>query len=165
MKPERIRIESLDPKGSLKRSWEADLVSIDETEIVLDGRFDAEVTHPDLGKIRKGTISVEHYWLNRHYNVFRFYEPDGQLKFYYCNANLLPEIANGTLRYIDLELDLIIYPDGTEQLLDESDLVDAQERFSLSDDTIRIAYDAMEAVRVLAHSGGYPFNLRRNYFD
>ena len=61
------------------------------------GVFDLEVEHPDLGIIRRGTVSYEYYWLDQWYNVFRFENPDGPLRNYYCNVNMPPVFANNVL--------------------------------------------------------------------
>jgi protein associated with RNAse G/E len=89
--------------------------------LVLDGEFDSEIEHDLLGTIPSGTHSLEYYWLDRWYNVFRFSQPNGELRNYYCNINMPPKFTNGILSYIDLDLDILVAPDFSYQILDVED--------------------------------------------
>jgi protein associated with RNAse G/E len=89
--------------------------------IVLDAQFPEEVVHELLGTIPGGTHSLEYYWLDRWYNVFRFARPDGKLRNYYCNVNVPAKFDGATLSYVDLDLDLLVDPDFSYQVLDVED--------------------------------------------
>src|SRR5215210_5537237 len=75
---------------SIRRSWQCRLLQQSGRLFVFEGVFDLDVQHDDLGIIRRGSVSYEYYWLDRWYNVFRFHEPEGQLRNYYCNINTPP---------------------------------------------------------------------------
>lgn len=81
---------------------------------VLDliGKFDHQVEHPDLGIIPAGTVSHERFYLNRWYNYFVFEQPAGTLRNYYINICLPPTVAEGVIDYVDLDIDIIVWPDG-----------------------------------------------------
>ena len=111
-------INSLKFDGSIKRSWRCQLVSTDGSELVFSGVFDQEVEHSELGLIRQGTLSLEYYWLDRWYNVFEFREPDGSLRNFYCNINMPPHFDGITLEYVDLEVDILVWPGGQVKILD-----------------------------------------------
>ena len=107
--------------GVLHRSWPAQLLRQDGSLIVLDAKFPAEVVHDLLGTIPGGTHSLEYYWLDRWYNVFRFAQPDGKLRNYYCNINVPPKFDGETLSYVDLDLDILVDPDFSYRVLDVAD--------------------------------------------
>ncbi len=107
--------------GRLHRQWPARLTAQRDTLIVLDGVFDEEIQHPLLGRIAPGTTSTEYYWTDRWYNVFRFREPDGTLRNYYCNINQPAEFDGHTLSFVDLDIDILVAPDFTYQVLDEDE--------------------------------------------
>ena len=107
--------------GVLHRSWPARLLRRDGSLIVLDAKFPDEVVHDLLGTIAGGTHSLEYYWLDRWYNVFRFALPDGNLRNYYCNVNLPPKFDGKTLSYVDLDLDILVDPDFSYRVLDVED--------------------------------------------
>lgn len=125
--------------------------------LVFEGVFDFNVSHVELGFIRRGTVSYEYYWLDRWYNVFRFHEPDGGLRNYYCNMNMPPVFENGELDYIDLDLDVLVWPDLSYKILDREDFEQNAERFGYSDE-IRVNVNAaMNDVIMLIENRKFPF--------
>ena len=135
--------------GSLKRTWNCELISRDRLHLTFIGIFDLDVDHPDLGHIKKGTISYEYYWLDRWYNIFRFCEPDGTLRNYYCNINMPPVFENGVLDYVDLDIDIVIWPDGTVVTLDEEDYQRNSERFRYPDYVVSLVNNAINELKQL----------------
>ncbi|MBL8182878.1 MAG: DUF402 domain-containing protein [Blastocatellia bacterium] len=104
--------------GSLHRSWECELISFDDEEIICRGVFEKTVEHRDLGLIHAGTISYERFWLSRWYNVFRFEEPDGTLRNHYFNISMPPTFDGSTVEFVDLDIDIVVWPDGRVFTLD-----------------------------------------------
>lgn len=119
---------------SVRRSWKALLTAWVPPLIELVGEFDRDVEHPELGLISQGTVSHEYYWLDRWYNVFRFHEPDGRFRNYYCNVNMPPKLEDGVLDYVDLEIDIVVWPGGRRDVLDRADFETSAKRFDFTDD-------------------------------
>lgn len=71
-----VSINSRKFDGKIHRSWKAEFVEQKNTLLLFVGVFDEEIRHPQLGLIRRGTVSYEYYWLDRWFNVFRFHEPE-----------------------------------------------------------------------------------------
>ena len=86
--------------------------------MVFVGEFEEEIEHSNLGVIRRGTVSHEYYWLDRWFNIFRFNEPDGDLRNFYCNINMPPHFENDVLDYVDLDIDVLVWKDFTFEILD-----------------------------------------------
>lgn len=113
-----VTINSRKFDWKIHRSWKAEILEQTDSLLSFVGEFEKEVNHPKLGVIRRGTISYEFYWLNRGYNVFRFHEPKGDLRNFYCNLNLPPKFENGVLDYIDLDVDVLVWKDFSIEILD-----------------------------------------------
>lgn len=107
------------------------------TLLVFAGVFDTAVTHADLGIIARGTISYEYYWIDRWYNIFRFHGPDGAFRNYYCNVSMPPVFENGVLDYVDLDIDVLVWPDSSHQILDEAEYEENALKFEYPE-TIRL---------------------------
>ena len=105
--------------------------------LVFAGVFETAMTHADLGVIAKGTISYEYYWLDRWYNIFRFNGPDGTFRNYYCNVSMPPVFENGVLDYVDLDIDVLVWPDSSHQILDEAEYEENALKFEYPE-TIRL---------------------------
>ena len=116
-----VRVNSYKWDGSLSRSWTGRLVEQSGPLVVLLGIFDGEIEHPEIGLIRAGTLSYEYYWLDRWYNVFRFHEPDGSFRGFYCNLSTPAKFDSGTIDFTDLDIDILIDSGFEWKLLDEDD--------------------------------------------
>ncbi len=115
---------------SIKRSWKCRLIERSDPFLLFVGEFECDVEHPDLGLIKRGTISYEYYWLDRWYNVFRFHEPNGDFRNYYCNINRPPQFGNGVLDYVDLDIDIVVWPDWRYVILDTNEYEQNSEFFN-----------------------------------
>lgn len=153
-----VTINALKYDGSLHRSWSADLVEASEPLLVFEGTFDAEIDHPEMGVIRRGTLSTEFYWLDRNYNVFRFTEPEGGLKCIYCNVNLLPTFAEGVLNYVDLDIDILLLPGMEPRVLDLDEFDNNRRIYGYPDDVVETVRRSTEDLLRLVRSGDLPFS-------
>ena len=124
--------------------------------LVFVGVFDEAVTHADLGVIAKGTISYEYYWLDRWYNIFRFHEPDGAFRNYYCNINMLPVFENGVLGYVDLDIDVLIWPDWSYQILDETEYKENALKFEYPESVMSNAANALAEIISMIENRSLP---------
>jgi protein associated with RNAse G/E len=143
--------------GLLHRTWNAELVRQEGSLVVLDAKFPAEIIHDLLGTIATGTHSLEYYWLDRWYNVFRFTQPDGQLRNYYCNINVPATFADEVLSYVDLDIDILVQPDFSYQILD---LDEFEKNSALYDYSIEVRQNAQLAVSELVkmiETRAFPF--------
>src|SRR5437868_4590277 len=98
--PKEITVRVLKHDGREYRRWHARIVERVDKMIVLDAEFEVDVSHNLVGEIPRGTRTVEYYWLDRWYNVFRFLNSDGSTRLYYCNVNTPPKFEDSVLSYI-----------------------------------------------------------------
>lgn len=77
--------------------------------------------------MRRGDRFIEMYFYQRWFNIFEIYDKDSEaLKAWYCNITRPAEIIDGALHYVDLALDLLVFPDGSMLELDEEEFIDLQ---------------------------------------
>ena len=114
-------VRSLKYDGRVHREWRARLVERRGALLVCEGVFESEVRHPLLGTVAVGTLSREYYWTDRWYSVFRFREPGGELRNYYCNVNCPAAFDGRVLSFVDLDVDVLVAPDYTYRVLDEDE--------------------------------------------
>ena len=125
---------------------------------MLDARFVQTVDHELLGSISEGTISTEYYWLDRWYNVFRFSEPTGRLLSYYCNINAPPEFDGRVLSYVDLDIDVLVQPDFSYEILDLDDFEQNARRYGYPTKIQESAQEAMAELIRLIDTRAFPFD-------
>ena len=151
-----VTINSRKFDHSLYRSWKAGLIDRDADLLVFEGVFEIDVDHPNLGFIRSGTRSVEYYWLEKWYNIFRFHEPDGAVRNYYCNIIMPPVFSGSTLDYVDLDIDVVVWPGDNYEVLDLAEYEENALLLSYPESVRSRASSALDEVVALIESGGLP---------
>ncbi len=77
--------------------------------------------------LRRGDRFVETYYADKWYNIFEMHDVDTDaLKGWYCNVTTPARIEKDRLAYIDLALDLLVYPDNSQLVLDEDEFQELQ---------------------------------------
>jgi protein associated with RNAse G/E len=130
--------------------------------VIVSGVFGPEVA----GRspiFRPGDLSVEFYWSDRWWNVTAAYEPTtGALKGYYCNVakpsrwRAEPEPI---IMYTDLDLDLIVFPDGRIELHDEDEFVQYAAQYHYPARTIERARRTVDEIIARIERRAHPFRF------
>jgi len=154
-----VTVEALNFDLSLRKSWPARLVESRDDRIVLLGEFDRDIDHPELGLIRRGTRSREFFFADRWYNIFEFIESSGEPRNFYCNIAMPPTFEDSILRYVDLDIDVSVPPDGTVNVLDLDEFYHNAERFSYSEDVKQHADAALRELLELIERRGELFQV------
>src|SRR6476661_1451086 len=149
-------IKSLNYDRTLRKSWDCRLLKRAGPELMFVGEFAREIIHSELGVIESGTVSYEYYWLDRWFNIFRFHEPDGRLRNYYCNVNMPPTFEGSILQYVDLDLDLLIWPDMSYSILDREEFEANAMSYGYPDKVIKSAEAALSELITMAENGKLP---------
>jgi len=93
-------------------------------ELILEAHFGFDEVIVDKMVLRKGDRFVERFFSDRWYNIFEIHDRhDDHLKGWYCNIGHPAVIEKDCVSYRDLALDLLVYPDGRQILLDEEEFM------------------------------------------
>jgi len=93
---------------------------------------------------------------DRRYNIFRFHEPDGSFRNYYCNVAKPFTLDGGTLEFVDLDIDVVVWPDGRVEVLDRDDFEENSVKFGYPNDVIEKAEAALIELLSLIDTGSLP---------
>lgn len=115
-------IHKLNPAGQETYTYTGRLVARSADRLVLEAEFSRD-DYPVLGIVlRRGDRFVETYFTDRWYNIYTIYDRDkASLKAWYCNIGHPAQVGDHEVSYIDLALDLLVYPDGRQVVLDEDE--------------------------------------------
>jgi protein associated with RNAse G/E len=100
-----------------------ELLAHQGSQVVLQAFFDREDTRVDGMLLTQGDRFIETYYTDRWYNIFEIRaHTDDRLRGWYCNVGK-PAVfeAEDVLSYVDLALDLLVFPDGRQVVLDEDE--------------------------------------------
>lgn len=156
--PRTVTVRTFKYDGTEHRTWRAEVSRIESPLIVLDAKFEEEIKHPLLGTVAPETVSIEYYWLDRWYNIFRFIQPSGELRNFYCNINVPPVLEGDVLSYIDLDMDILVEPDLSYSILDEDEFIANAARFNYPQEVRRRSHEALEQLVNLIESRAFPFH-------
>lgn len=158
MKNRLVTIQALKYDKTVHRSWSCDLINETPEIWQFVGVFENEIKHPLLGVIRPGTVSHEYYWKNRWFNVFRFHQPEGSLRNFYCNVNLPPIFENDLLTYVDLDIDVLVAPDLSYQILDLDEFQENSRKHGYEFEVVERAKASLREIVALIENQQFPFD-------
>ena len=153
-----VAVRVLKYDGTKHRTWAAHVAKQTDSLLVLDAVFDEEIEHGLIGTIACGTVSTEYYWLDRWYNVFRFSDRSGTLNSFYCNVNMPPSFDGHVLQYVDLDIDVLVRPDFSYQVLDLEDFEVNARSYDYSPEVHENAHAALAELVQLIETRSFPFD-------
>jgi protein associated with RNAse G/E len=107
--------------------WEAEVLRRTSTAVLLAASFGYkknEITFHGI-TLRKGDPFIEFYSSQHWYNIYEMRgQEENQLKGWYCNIARPARIMLDTLIFDDLALDLLVYPNGRQLILDEDEFAE-----------------------------------------
>ena len=108
------RVETWRYSGEILQRW--------PNAVLLQGFFNRDDSDfYGMSFLRNDRI-IEIFYSDRWYNIFEVHDrEDDRLKGWYCNITFPAEFDDGTVTYVDLALDLLVYPDGRQLVLDEDE--------------------------------------------
>src|SRR5215213_2078181 len=154
----KVIVNSRKFNGDIYRSWKADFIEKRDSLLIFIGEFEEEVRHSSLGVIRRGTISYEYYWLDRWFNIFKFHEPEGGLRNFYCNLNMPPKFENNILDYTDLEIDVLVSKNFDIEILDREEFEENSKLFGYSEELIAKTFETLDELLKIIEARAFPFS-------
>ena len=107
--------------------------SEDLSKLLLARTIKGRGFYDGLGTRREpGDLAVSRTGLGSMRVVTSYLRPGGPYKGTYVNFNTPVEVCPGYVRYVDLEIDLCVWPDGSYKVLDEEELARAVEEGIIS---------------------------------
>lgn len=95
--------------------------------VVLEAYFNRDDLPFNGTTFKRNDKFIEGYYTDRWYNIYEIYDRDTHdLKCWYCNVSYPAEIGAGQISYVDLALDLLVFPDRRQLALDEDEFTALQ---------------------------------------
>ena len=115
----KYKIHSYKHNGKIRGEWdEAILLEIND-ECLVFGNDKTKVTEADGRTWRTKEPAILYFFYNRWYNIIGQYKKNGI--YYYCNIASPFIIEDGAIKYIDYDLDLRVFPNGSFKVLDRGE--------------------------------------------
>lgn len=153
---DRFIIHSYKHDGNIHRSWsEAVLLDMND-EYMVFGNNRTEVIESDGRTWHTKEPAIMFFYKHRWYNIIGQLKKDGI--YYYCNIASPFLIEGKTIKYIDYDLDLRVFPDGAFKILDRGEYKYHKKIMQYSDDIDVIVKDELSNLIDIVRKKEIPFN-------
>ena len=162
---DRFIIHSNKHDVSIHRSWdEAKLLYIKHDCFVF-GNDQTKVIESDGRTWYTREPAVMFFYKHSWYNVIGQLKHDGI--YYYCNMASPFVIEGNTIKYIDYDLDLRVFPDGAFKILDRGEYKYHKSKMNYPDDIDNILKDDLSKLIEIVRKKENPFShaLVDNYYN
>ena len=160
-----IAIKCFKHDGTLHRYWDRGLVLENNDDFIVIASKRAKVTENNgrtwITKEPAVTIFSKKEW----WNVICMIKDSGVC--YYCNIASPALIDKNTIKYIDYDLDVKLFPNDDTRLLDEKEYIKHKEQYHYDDKLdIVLRYQTKEIIKKM-HNHEFPFDEKEilNYYD
>ena len=117
-----ITIIKLDVRHQETWRYEGRIVERGEKSLLIEAFFNRDDLDFHGITLKRNDRFLERYFLDRWYNIFEIHDrEDDHLKGWYCNVTEPAEFSPDKIAYVDLALDLLVYPEGNYLVLDEDE--------------------------------------------
>ena len=159
-KGDRFQIQCYKHDGKVHRSWdEAVLLDIKEDYMVF-GNERTMVIEAHGNTWRTKEPAILYFFKDRWYNIIVQLKKDGVT--YYCNIASPYIIEDGVIKYIDYDLDLRIFPNGSFKILDRQEYKFHKKKMNYSSELDIAIRSALSELITDYQNGASMFDLNIN---
>lgn len=119
IKHKKFIIHSYKHNGDIHREWDEAVFLDDCGEYLVFGNNKTRVLESDGRCWKTKEPAIMFFFKNNWYNVIGQLKPDGI--YYYCNIASPFIIEDDAIKYIDYDLDLRVFPNGSYKVLDRGE--------------------------------------------
>lgn len=142
--PDSIDIIKLNTQNEEVWHYQGRIITQDSSSLLVEAFFNIDDKLFHGITIRRNDRSIERFFSDRWYNIFEIHDrDDDRLKAWYCNITKPADFSHGKITYVDLALDLLVYPDGEYITLDQDEF----DALNLDPITSQKALNALENLK------------------
>ena len=114
-----LKIQCYKHNGQVYRNWDETLVLEVNNDFIVCANNKAKVTEIDGRHWMTKEPAILFYYKEYWFNIIAQFKKNGI--YYYCNIASPYLIEDNTIKYIDYDLDLRVFPDGSFRVLDRGE--------------------------------------------
>ena len=166
---QNLEIQCYKHNGKVNCKWhEAVVIDIKDNYIVC-ANSKSLVTEADGSTWKTKEPAIMYFFKDRWFNIIAQLKKTGIS--YYCNIATPYIIEDGTIKYIDYDLDLRIFPDGSYKILDRNEYKYHKKIMKYSDDLDKAVKNGLDDLIKFYQNDNHIFieetnkEYRRKYLD
>ena len=151
--------------GTIHRTWNKTMLIDINKDFLVFANEKSRVNNCDGRVWYTKEPAIIYYFKDKWYNVITQFKENGI--YYYCNVGSPTIIEGKTIKYIDYDLDLRVFPDDSYKILDESEYEYHKEKMNYPEEIDRIVKYELDNLIKLFKSKKGPFDNSevKNYYN
>ena len=158
---DELQIQCYKHNGKIHRAWDEAVVLDFKREYIVFGNNKTKVTEAEGNVWKTKEPAIMYFFKDKWFNVIAQLKKDGI--YYYCNIASPFIIEENTIKYIDYDLDLRIFPSGDYKILDKGEYKYHKRIMGYSDELDFVINNAMKDLIDLYKEKHVAFNKNLNY--
>ena len=157
-----FQIQCYKHNGTVHRAWDEAVLLDCQKDYMVFGNNRTQVIEAEGSTWRTKEPAIMYFFKNKWFNIIAQLKKDGI--YYYCNIATPYIIEEQTIKYIDYDLDLRIFPSGEYKILDRLEYKYHKKIMHYSEQLDRVIKMAMDQLiqDFLKHSP--PFQVEKNLY-
>lgn len=132
MTGEKFQIQCYKHNGNIHRAWDEATFLEETDEYLVFANYKTQVIRAEGISWKTKEPAIMYFFKKKWYNIIAQLKKDGI--YYYCNIASPYIIEENTIKYIDYDLDLRIFPTGEYKILDKLEYEYHKKLLNYSDD-------------------------------
>ena len=157
---DKLQIHCYKHNGKIHRAWDEAVVLDIKKNYIVFGNNKTKVTEAEGNVWKTNEPAVMYYFKDKWFNIISQLKKNGI--YYYCNIASPFIIEDNTVKYIDYDLDLRIFPNGEYKILDQLEYQYHKKIMNYSDDLDFVVNKALEDLIEFYKEGNPMFDSNEN---
>ena len=157
---DKLEIQCYKHNKRVHRAWSEAVILDMKKDYIVCGNSKTLVTESEGTTWRTKEPAIMYYFKNKWYNIIAQMKKDGI--YYYCNIATPYIIEEGTIKYIDYDLDLRIFPKGDYKVLDRLEYEYHKNKMGYSEELDIVINEALKELINEYMNGSTMFDKNKN---
>jgi len=162
---DKLRIQCYKHNGKIHREWNEAVVLDFKKDYIVFGNNRTQVTEAEGNVWKTKEPAIMYFFKEKWFNIIAQLKKDGI--YYYCNIASPFIIEENTIKYIDYDLDLRVFPSGDYKILDKGEYKYHKRIMNYSDDLDWVINNSMKELISYYNNHHIAFdeNMNYHYYD
>lgn len=162
---DKLQIQCYKHDGKIHRSWDEAVVLDIHKDYIVFGNNRTTVTEAIGNTWKTKEPAIMYFFKEEWFNIIVQFKKDGI--YYYCNIATPFILEDRTIKYIDYDLDLRIFPNGSYKILDRMEYKYHKKLMNYSDDLDRVVNFALDDLikKYRGHFFGFDMEKNQKYLE
>lgn len=158
---DKLQIQCYKHNGKIHRAWDEAVLLDEQNDYIVFGNNKTQVIESEGNVWKTKEPAIIYFFKDKWFNIIAQLKKDGI--YYYCNIATPYLIDDDTIKYIDYDLDLRIFPTGEYKILDKLEYKYHKKIMNYPDDLDFVVKNAMTELIDIYKKHALMFNKDINY--